>query len=471
MISVRLPVAIGCLLLIGWVVPLVAQSDCSPMVKEALKQAGQFCAELGRNKICYGNTLVAATNWEDMEISEFSSPGSKADVVNLKSLVTAPLDLPNKTWGVAILKLDAKNADDRLPGQLATFVVYGDVEITNQVAPGQIVAANSLAGKAARNANLRAGPSQAAQVVSALSSGETVTAVGRDPSGEWLQVVVEGKLRWVTSRNVQLDGGDPTKLDVIDPKQAETPLYNAPMQAFRIKTRGLRQQCEEVPKDGVIVQGPKSATVNFLINGIEMSAGSSVLLHADDPAGLQVSTLAGNVKIASGQAEQKIDPGYSLGVLGGQPQGEPKPYEYDAVHDLPVDLLPEKVNLLPPAGTEINMLDCHFKGGIYRTPVSKDQPVIFATALGGATAESAAILRDQSTISLAYDETLVRLWSISDPYDSEAGLNATTGGQGGKAVLQKWWYVVPRPQPGTHQAVLTWKYGKVQEYRCSFTVR
>jgi hypothetical protein len=471
MISIRLPIVIGSLSMIGWVKPLAAQTDCSPMIKEAYKQAKEICSDLGRNQICYGNTLVSATSWDDTNLSNFNTPGSKTNVRDLKSLVTAPLNLSNNTWGLAILSLQT-DLKEQVAGQPTTFVVFGDVEVNNEVEPGKIVAANSLVGKATRSSNLRAGPSQTAPVVGALNTDEAVTAIGRDPSGEWLQVVDNGKLRWVATRFIQTDGGDPAKLDVVDPKQGETLLYTAPMQAFRVVTRPTGIQCEEAPKDGVVIQAPKGGTINFLVNGIKMSAGSSVLLHAEDPGKLQVATLAGNVKIASGQGEQKIDPGYSLGVAGGQIQGEQKPYEYDDVHDLPLDLLPEAVNMLPPSGTEINMLDCNFKGGVYRTAVSKDKPVILTTALGGNTAESAATLRAQSNISLTLDGTPARLWSISDPYDSDSGLNATTGGQtSGNTVLQKWWYVVARPQPGVHRALLTWKYGKVQEYRCSFTVK
>ncbi len=451
---------------------LVAQNgDCPAAIKQALESANQFCSAVGRNQVCYGNTLISASNWEGAPLPHFGQPGNLVNAADIASLVTAPFDIATQNWGVAVMRLQA-NIPDTLPGQNVTFVVFGDVELQNEVAPGQIVVPNGLSGTALSNPNLRAGPGTDWNVVGSLKAGDKLSVIGKDATGDWLQIVNQSQTRWVATRFVQLEG-DASKLDVIDPKNKSQLLYQAPMQAFVVKTRFNDTKCDAVPTGGMMIQSPEHLTVNFLANGIEMAVGSTALLRVDDSNGsLHVATLAGSVGVKSANATQNVEPGYALDVQKDQAPVEPKRYEYDDVRDLPVKLLPENVNTPPPDGTEVSVSVCDVKNNsVLRLPISGDKPIIFGEPLGGVDADAAKAVRDNSVVSLTVNGVAVQPWSISDPYESTSSVNLNSGQQTGKATLQKWWFVLPHPKPGRYNAEMTWTYNGTKTFNCSITVR
>ncbi|MBZ0285905.1 MAG: LysM peptidoglycan-binding domain-containing protein [Anaerolineae bacterium] len=102
---------------------------CDEMVTEALAKAGTICESTGRNQACYGNNLVQA-ELESGTNATFNVAGDIADLFAIKSLTTSPLNLESRTWGVAILKVQA-NLPDTLPGQNVTFLLYGDAALEN----------------------------------------------------------------------------------------------------------------------------------------------------------------------------------------------------------------------------------------------------------------------------------------------------------------------------------------------------
>lgn len=109
---------------------------CPFIVETALQAADEFCTGTGRNQICYGNVLLDATAQEQATFS-FERIGDITDVLNLASLRVAPMNEETGEWGVAIARLQA-NLPDTLPGQNVTFIIFGDVELVNQVTPEQV---------------------------------------------------------------------------------------------------------------------------------------------------------------------------------------------------------------------------------------------------------------------------------------------------------------------------------------------
>jgi uncharacterized protein YgiM (DUF1202 family) len=455
------------LLLAVVVMPMAAQGDqCPEQVQQALSSAA-ICGGLGRNEACYGNALVSAVDWQGAEVTSFEAPGNRMSVLDVASLTTAPFDSQNLWWGVAVLALQA-NVPDTLPGQNVTFVVFGDVQLQNDVKPGEVVSPNSLTGTSNGNPNLRAGPGTSFQVIGALQADEPVLMVGRNEAGDWLQIVDRGETRWVAARFITLDG-DSTTLDVV-PADATPTLYSAPMQAFRITSRPGSAACDEVPEGGMLVQSPQEATVNFLVNGIEMQVGSTALLRYEADK-LEVATLAGSVGVKSGEIEQAVEPGFSLTASEDSPPTVPERYDYDSVRGLPVTLLPDTVNVPPPDGTEVSVFDCNFDRGFLSRPIPSDKPIIFSEAFGSPTSQGAALVRQNSIITLTLNGEDVKLWGISDPYQSETSIEASTGRERGSAILQDWWYVLPHPQPGRYQANLRWNNaGRIETFRCGITV-
>ncbi len=120
------------ILLLLCVAPVMAQQlSCPAIVETALQAVDTLCRDTGRNQACYGNVSLEAIARADVSDFNFDSVGDIADVSDLQSLKLDPMnDDPNDPrWGVAMMRLQA-NLPDTLPGQNVTFLLFGDVEIT-----------------------------------------------------------------------------------------------------------------------------------------------------------------------------------------------------------------------------------------------------------------------------------------------------------------------------------------------------
>jgi hypothetical protein len=118
-----------------WLAPAVAlaqAADCPEIVQTALDAADQICAETGRNQACYGHIALTAELQPGTENVTFEREGDVVNVAQVASLRLNPMDVTTGEWGVALMNLQA-NLPDTLPGQNVTFLLFGDVEITNAV--------------------------------------------------------------------------------------------------------------------------------------------------------------------------------------------------------------------------------------------------------------------------------------------------------------------------------------------------
>ncbi len=109
-----------------------AQEDdvCPTIVNNALEATDNACADTGRNEACYGNVLIVAEPQTGSEDFVFEQQGDRVAVSDVQSLNLTPMNEDVGTWGVALLRLQA-NIPDTMPGQNVTFLVFGNVEITN----------------------------------------------------------------------------------------------------------------------------------------------------------------------------------------------------------------------------------------------------------------------------------------------------------------------------------------------------
>lgn len=118
-----------------WLAPamiLAQAADCPEIVSRALSAADEACKQTGRNQACYGNFNLEATSQPGAPEFRFSSVGDIVDIADVQSLKLSPMKIESQEWGVALLKLQA-NIPDTLPGQNVTFLLFGDVELTNAV--------------------------------------------------------------------------------------------------------------------------------------------------------------------------------------------------------------------------------------------------------------------------------------------------------------------------------------------------
>ncbi|MEQ8676137.1 MAG: SH3 domain-containing protein [Aggregatilineales bacterium] len=337
---------------------VTAQNDtdtCPTIVEQVLETVDEACTTLGRNQICYGNNLIDARNFQDVPISTFASVGDTTDVLEIASLVTAPFDLSDETWGIAMMALQA-NLPDTIPGQNVIFVVFGDAEISNQVVPEDQIISN-LEATSTSNVNLRAGTGTTFDVVGTLTTNEVITINGRNSAGDWLRLETEDGTAWVFASLISTEG-DVSLLPVVGGDDSAT--FSAPMQAFSLSTGLGQSACDEVPPDGVLVQAPTETTVNFLINGVEVQVGSTAFLQVREGV-LYVSTFDGSVTITSAGESQIIEPGYFVRASDDTPPSDPLPYDYDGFWFMPTWLLPENVGIPLLVGGNSNWQDSYIE--------------------------------------------------------------------------------------------------------------
>jgi hypothetical protein len=319
---------------------VVAQdATCPLIVEDILATAGDACGGLGRNQACYGNNLVT-TAWSVEDAPEFVNQGDIADITQLRSMITSPLDAEMETWGVALLSLQA-NLPDTLPGQNVTFVLYGDTEITNQVVVDDSPRTTLTAGLTA-GINVRSGPGTNFVALGIQMPGDELTLIGRNAAGDWAQIQFEDGTGWVFAPLLSIDGNVfwlPIVNAGVDPEA-----YTTPMQAFRLRTGIGQSDCADVPQDGLLAQSPDGTRVNFLANGVEVSLGSTAYFTAKDEDELTVSVLEGMAEVTSDDETQTVEAGYSVTVSSSAPPDEPEIYDSADVQNAPLDLLPKPIS-------------------------------------------------------------------------------------------------------------------------------
>jgi hypothetical protein len=192
-----------------------AQSDsgCPALVESALTLTNDLCSNTGRNQACYGNIALDAVPREGIVDFTFDQPGHITNIANLEAINVATFDLDAGVWGIAFLKLQA-NLPDSLPGQNVTFLLFGDVQLENEVTPITNIELTANTG-----VNVRLRPSADGILAGSLRRGDSVVANGSytNSAGEdWIRIrYTEHRERtgWVVAW--ALSGEDMDTLEVV----------------------------------------------------------------------------------------------------------------------------------------------------------------------------------------------------------------------------------------------------------------
>ncbi|HVU09768.1 MAG TPA: SH3 domain-containing protein [Phototrophicaceae bacterium] len=331
------------IVLLGAVSIVVAQSTatCPDIVKDALQATSGACAGIGRNQACYGNFTLQTQFQADVTPPKFDAIGELAEVTGRKSLQLSSFDVSAKSWGVALMKIQA-NLPDALPGQNVTFVMFGNVEIDN--------AYPTLALTTKSSANVRSDPTSRSKVVTTLKGGTAVVADGRIVDSSWLRIQLPdgGGEGWVQATLLR-GAGDLTTLAVVDPSAPA--LTFGPMQAFYFKSGLGNTPCSAVPPDGILLQSPANQRVTLMVNGAELTLGSTVFVQAQPNGFMTVSVIEGNVTVTVNGFAVPVPAGSSVsvpldanGLVAGLPNGT-QPYDPTMLAALPTTLLPIPVSI------------------------------------------------------------------------------------------------------------------------------
>jgi hypothetical protein len=111
---------------------LAQDPTCPQIVQQALAAADAACVNTGRNQACYGNVNLSAIPQPNVTDFAFNTTGDLANVTDIQQMTLSGMDTASGQWGVALLKLQA-NLPETMPGQNVTFLLFGNVEVTNAV--------------------------------------------------------------------------------------------------------------------------------------------------------------------------------------------------------------------------------------------------------------------------------------------------------------------------------------------------
>jgi hypothetical protein len=302
------PLLLGLILLgtsiVGSVYSQDAASTCQPQVQQALEQVGKMCDGLSRNSACYGNNNVKAAFLDSAAADPFAKPGDTANITQLQSIETAPLDEDSKIWGVSLLRLQA-NVPNTLPGQGVVFILFGDVGVENAVAPDDVFTpAEEAVPVTTRSAvNVRSNPSTNASVLLSAPAGTELPADATSPDKEWLRVVSDTTVGWVNKGVVGVESNAADLLPVL------TRDSRTPMQSFYLTSTLGDVNCNQAPPL-VVVQGPEGVSVDLTVNGVNISMASTLVLRLSDAHTLEVIAAHGNIRVDGAP----LPPGFSVSV-------------------------------------------------------------------------------------------------------------------------------------------------------------
>lgn len=285
-------------------VSVLAQDACPAIVLEALETVENACDDLGRNSACYGSNNVQASFYNEVEDDFFTVPGDLTLLEDMETIGTAPLDIENELWGIAVLQVQA-NVPNTLPGQNVVFVLLGDASLVDDVtADAEIPENDPVDVTINANSNVRSGPSLRNNVITTFQEGRAVQADGISENGNWLRIIFDERPGWVFA---DLVTGDIADLPVVEA------IHAGRMQSFHLTTGIGTVGCVDAP-DALLVQGIEDFEIEFVVNGANIRIGSTAILELLTPEVMQISMIDGtgwvdDLRIPAGwKAQIEIDP-------------------------------------------------------------------------------------------------------------------------------------------------------------------
>ena len=241
---------------------------CAALIEVALQDMGGNCGALGTNQACYGYNRVDATFYETVAADFFSAPADREHLSAFDTIHTAPLDIPAQQWGIAVLSAQA-NLQGTLPGQNVTFVLIGDAEVENEVAPASGRPLVTLITQS--ETQLRSGPGLNTNFVGTIPGGTVIDAFGVSQDGGWLRVQYQQTSGWILQSTVNQSNSLERLATIFE--EARTP-----MQAFQFRTGVGEPTCTQSP-NVIGIRGPENITVNLTANGADIEIGSIIAMQ------------------------------------------------------------------------------------------------------------------------------------------------------------------------------------------------
>jgi uncharacterized protein YgiM (DUF1202 family) len=241
-------------------------ADCVAILQQAISNANEACATVGRNQACLGNGTINAQLQPGFESASFSQAGDIIDAAAIQSITSTSSD---DTWGVTVLRLQM-NMADHLEDQNVTVLLLGDVQLND---PSAVVVEEAVEAAtpvpepvtldvtANGTANVRSGPSKNDGVIASLSGDDVVTGNGRNADNTWIRIELADGEGWVFADLVTVDGDVSTlnvveAAEVVESTEIEAEAPKAPLSAFNFISGGGESACAGELPSGIVVQSP-----------------------------------------------------------------------------------------------------------------------------------------------------------------------------------------------------------------------
>lgn len=321
------------LLLLSIAPTIFAQTNCPAIVSAALQAVDTACMATERNQACYGNIVLEAIPRVGTPNFNFKQPGDIVSLSAIEGLKLSSLSLADEIWGVALLRVQA-NLPDTLPGQNVTFLLFGDVKLTD--ASSQVVE-RSLIATSGVNVRLRP-TANANNVIASLKSGQEATGTGRLSDSSWIRIRIDdGSEGWVFADFLK---GELHQLLTVEPGT----LAYGPMQAFYFITGLNDAPCEDAPDSGILIQTPEGAgKIRLRANEVDIQLGSTIYLQAAPDSAMSISVIEGYA-IVTAQGQSQIVPSGTVSTipldrsgLASGPPTYPQPYVFNRLRYLPLN--------------------------------------------------------------------------------------------------------------------------------------
>jgi hypothetical protein len=287
-------------LLIGWAAQAQEERPlsefCPALVEQAMERMAENCTGLERNMACYGYDAVQSTFNTEVAPDYFAHPADTAELVNLRTIETSPLNVEAGQWGIAVMNVQA-NVPDTLPGQTVTFILMGDARIENLVEPDaarQDDDAELVRVHTGRNVPIYRRPSETSEVLGVTGRDTGLIADAISDDGMWARVTMGRVAGWIDVAQVYGDV-------YLDDLPLLSELAPSPMQAFYFSTGYGQPVCNQAPS-AITIRSPDNMSVNLTVNGAEISVGSLITLQQHDDDEFEIIVHHGEVVTTTGQS-------------------------------------------------------------------------------------------------------------------------------------------------------------------------
>ena len=282
---------------------------------DAATAARAACASTGTDQVCLG-----AGDVQTIPAGGLVIVGSAVDLSGIESVQSGG-------DGLAVLTMQADLPDGSQPVQLT---LYGEASMTSAVTALVEPYPTALVKNGPANIlNLRATPSETADVVTTMRWSEELTADGRSADSQWFRVQTAKGAAWVYAPLVTVTQGDAATLYVLD-----SPITRH-MQGFTLASS------DGMCSSGLLVQSSNRETAHLQVNGVLLSFSTAALaLHSELDQALTVRVLGGIASVSAAGTTVEAEAGSTVTVRADAAPELTGSYPFASLASIPLGALP-----------------------------------------------------------------------------------------------------------------------------------